>query len=149
MIFYLMARVKFSRAHLQVIKRDKTIWNFLRKPNFAWNSNHKFWSKFWNLKIWIFGLLPNFNICYLFEFWRYDNDPIIKKHLFLSKFSDLRFFFGARALPPALRAMISAPKISFWIIFSSTGCCAHIWRAPSDRTSSKQHFMYLQHVHIC
>ena len=39
-------------------------------------------------------------------------------------------------------------KIQNLTFFLSKVCCAHIWRAPSDKTSSKQYFMYLQLVHI-
>ena len=45
------------------------------------------------MKILIFPFSSDFNIRYLCEFWRYDNDPIIKKHLFSLKFSNLKFFF--------------------------------------------------------
>ena len=60
------------------------------------------------------------------EIWQRSNN---QKASILIEVFESENFFGARALPRALRAMISAPKISFLTIFSSTGGCAHIWHA--------------------
>ena len=89
------------------------------------------------LKIWIhckykkdsvFHFPSNFEVLYLCEFLRYDNDQIMKKYLFLLK-NMIFVFLLARALPRALRATLYTPKMWILATFQSTWCCTRNRRA--------------------
>ena len=67
-----------------------------------------------NLKIFIFHFPSNFEVLYLCEFLNYDNDQIMKKHLFLLK-NMILIFLLARAHSSARCApRYILQKCGFW-----------------------------------
>ena len=96
-----------------------------------------------------FNFLQNFKTPYLCKFLSYDNDQIMKKYLFLSE-NLIFIILLARAHYRARCAPCQMPhKCHFWLLFKvyeaarGLAARANFWRAPSDRKSKMQHFMYL------
>ena len=95
--FWLLDRFHISKTH-----EDSECWSLRKKEKSKFsNLNFKIWS--WDSKILIFPFYANFNIRYLCEFWRCENDSIIKRHLFVLKFSSLIIFWRARTSARAAR----------------------------------------------
>ena len=96
-------------------------WKHLNVFEFLWIFMKiqflKFFQKIWKSKIWKFSFFhfpSNFEVLYLCEFLNYDNDQIMKKHLFLLK-NMILIFLLARAHSSARCApRYILQKCGFW-----------------------------------